>query len=579
MAARPLETLLRGLLLRGDGAPRQFAGWAVFRGGTGAPRGWARRLLFRKNGQARGRFDRDLQDFLNAVPLARWIAAHDTPGAGALRRLAQRGEGLPPLPVLIEVDGREDAASLMRMAKALGTCVGRRLDPIPVASATAATMEAVERAFGRPALPLPELDLAPGPVLILLRGALPRAHGPAVLVEALARAPGATIAYGDEADLLPWGGLANPWFKPPSPSPLLASQGGLLGNLVAVDLARAPGLLAEAGRSGFRAALAGLAGGLPADEVRPVSTVVALNTLPALPPLPLALPALPAVLPTVSIIIPTRDGWTFLGPCLASLETTDWPRERLEIIVVDNGSTEAETLAGLAEAEAAGRIRVIRDASPFNYARINNRAAAVAKGSLLVFLNNDTTVRQADWLRRMAALALRPGTGIVGTKLLYADGTVQHAGLVLGMHGGAAHVFVGIGAEAGGYGDLALQTREVSVVTAACVAIAGATFEAVGGFNEDFAVAYNDVVLCADLIAAGRTNYCLAEPLFHHYESKTRGQEHRPDRVARERDEARRAVALHPGLFGADPFYSACLSLDVPYGLAEPPRRVAPWAE
>lgn len=198
-------------------------------------------------------------------------------------------------------------------------------------------------------------------------------------------------------------------------------------------------------------------------------------------------------------------------------------------------------------------------------------------GDLLILLNNDTEALRSDWLKLLAGYALQAGTGAVGPKLLYPDRTVQHAGVVLGMNGGAVHAFVGLNENEGGYQNLANLTREVSAVTAACIAIRRSTFDAVGGFNETFEVTFNDVVLCCDLMASGFVNCYLAEPLFVHHESKTRGQDTTEAKRVRQIDECRRAILLHPEMFASDPFYSPNLSLDVFYKPNETPRRIASW--
>jgi GT2 family glycosyltransferase len=222
-------------------------------------------------------------------------------------------------------------------------------------------------------------------------------------------------------------------------------------------------------------------------------------------------------------------------------------------------------------------VRVLRDPRPFNFAALSNRAASQAKGDLLIFLNNDTLALRPDWLSVLAAFTSLPGAGAVGPKLLYADGRVQHAGLVFGLYGRAVHVHVGLPSDAGGYQGLAAVSHEVSGVTGACLAVRRAAFEAVGGFDEGFAVAYNDIVLCGDLMKKGYRNLYVAEPLFYHLESRTRGNLDNPEKERREADAAARARARHPDMFAADPHYSPNLSLDAPYVPADPPRRRAPW--
>ena len=264
---------------------------------------------------------------------------------------------------------------------------------------------------------------------------------------------------------------------------------------------------------------------------------------------------------------PDAEQVGYAGPCLASLRDTDWPRDRLEIVVVDNGSDDPETLRELDALRAAGEITLLRDDGAFNFARLNNAAARAARGEMLVLLNNDTTARDPGWLRALAAHALRPGAGAVGCKLLYPDGGVQHAGLALGLRGGARHVFLGLGADDPGDNHLAAVDRSVSAVTAACLAVTRRAFDAVGGLREDLDVSYNDVVFCLDLQAAGYRNVCVAAPLFVHYESRSRGKD--TDRAKRDRHSAERAraIALHPDVFAQDPFYSPHLSRKVDHML------------
>ncbi len=418
---------------------------------------------------------------------------------------------------------------------------------------------------------------APGPargaMLLLARDATAIAGGADRLTAALAASPGAVVAYGDALFADADGRVTGHWLKPPRTDPLLLAQGLLLHGLVAVAQ-DAPGraALLAALRAGapLQAAMAAFARNLSAAQVTPCMAPVVVCAPPA--PVPMDLPTLPDhlpdhPLPVASILIPTRNGWDLLGPCLASLQKTDWPRDRLEILVIDNGSDDPRTLAELDARAAAGAITLLRDDGDFNFARLNNAAARAAQGDLLVLLNNDTTARDPGWLRRLAAHALQPDVGAVGCKLLYPDGDVQHAGVALGLRGGAQHVFVGRGADDPGYNHLAAVDRSVSAVTAACLAVTRSAFDAVGGLREDLAVSYNDVVFCADLMAAGYRNVCVAAPLFTHFESRSRGKD--TDRAKRDRHRAERAraIALHPDLFAQDPFYSPHLSRKLDHAL------------
>ncbi|MCF1708565.1 glycosyltransferase family 2 protein [Tabrizicola sp. J26] len=523
--------------------------------------------------------DQQTRDFLESALLTRWINEFDSPRPDEIEAIATSVGLKEPGTLLVELDD-ETIADPTALSEALARSgkwqpAVRLLPDRPV---TETEHRRLLDAFGSQALAPLEIGALPDRLVILLKGALPRAYGPFHLLSALHR-NGSALAYGDEASLLRDGTESEHWFKPPRHSPLLARQGNLLGRMVAVDLGRVPNrqelardLLAPT--ADRRRILAELAFALHDEQVSHVPRLCLVNTRPAAPLLALPSFPLPEPLPLVSIIIPTRNAWPLLSRCLASLDQTDWPQDRLEIIVVDNGSTDLDCLEGLKTRESAGRIRLIRHDEKFNYSRINNIAARQARGEILVLLNNDTEALRPDWLKAMAKLALQDGVGAVGPKLLYEDRTVQHAGVVLGMHGGAVHEFVGLAEDEGGYQGLALATREVSAVTAACLAIRREVFECVGGLNESFEVAFNDVVLCCDLLAAGYRNIYLAEPLFLHLESKTRGSNTTPEKLKREQDECRRAIAIYPELFTTDPYYSTNLSLDVFFRPAFPPRRV-----
>ena len=314
-----------------------------------------------------------------------------------------------------------------------------------------------------------------------------------------------------------------------------------------------------------------------ASRVVSVPHIIFHNKLP--PPAPPAFtrPPLPSDLPIVSIIIPTRDQWDLLSQCLDSIYVTNWPREKLEIIVVDNGSTDPKCVAGLRAAAEAGKIVVQRDDGPFNFSRLNNNAVRSAKGELIVLLNNDTKAITVDWLQELAAYALLPNAGAVGPKLLYGDSTVQHAGVVVGIQGVAAHAHLGLQKDEGGYQNLANVTREVLAVTGACVAVRKSKYLEIGGLNESFQVAFGDIVLCLDLYALGYTNYYVHKALFYHYESKTRGYDDTDAKRELARREAIQAWRLHKPLLQEDPFYSPNLSLEETYQRSFAPRRRPLW--
>jgi O-antigen biosynthesis protein len=241
----------------------------------------------------------------------------------------------------------------------------------------------------------------------------------------------------------------------------------------------------------------------------------------------------PTSWPTVTAIIPTRDRVDLLHACLGGLIGADYPGE-IEILVVDNGSTEPASIAYLAAIEAAGTARVIREFGPFNFSRLNNRASFAASGDFLCLLNNDVEALDPHWLTAMMRHAVHPGVGAVGAQLLYPDGMIQHAGVAIGVGNAAGHIQRGVDPESNEHASWHAVTREITAVTAACLLVAKSHYEAVGGLDEDgFAVAFNDVDFCMKLDALGLTNIYCAEARLIHAESRSRPCDHRPDQILR----------------------------------------------
>jgi GT2 family glycosyltransferase len=275
---------------------------------------------------------------------------------------------------------------------------------------------------------------------------------------------------------------------------------------------------------------------------------------------------LPATAPKVSIIVPTRDRLDLLRPCIDSLlrSAPRYPGP-LEIIVVDNDSVDVAThdyLAALGGTSrslgGAAQVRVERFAGPFNWSAINNAAARHAQGEVLIFLNNDTVVLTEDWCVELTANALRPGVGAVGARLLYADGTLQHAGVVLGVEGVAGHDSVGEGPEQGGYFGRSHLQRSAAAVTGACLATRRDLFEQVGGFDDiDFKVAFNDVDYCLRLRAAGHAVIYNPFAVLYHFESKSRGHDLSEVKQARYRAEVAIFRARWRHIVDDDPYYNA----------------------
>ena len=282
---------------------------------------------------------------------------------------------------------------------------------------------------------------------------------------------------------------------------------------------------------------------------------------------------LPDPPPRVSVIIPTRNGLKVLKPCLTSLlGITRYPD--LEVLVVDNGSDDPTTLQFLAELEGQGRIRVLRDPSPFNYSALNNRAVQQAGGELICLLNNDIEVIEPGWLEEMVVQVLRPGVGAVGARLLYPNGKLQHAGVLLGVGGVAAHAHHGWPGDHPGYFSRAQLAQEVAVVTAACLLVRRSSYQCVGGLDEEnLAVAFNDVDFCLKLVEAGFVNLYTPFAVLVHHESVSRGQDLSPEKAARFAAEVQWMQKRWGEMLLKDSAYNPNLSLHNPhFRLAWPPQ-------
>ena len=271
----------------------------------------------------------------------------------------------------------------------------------------------------------------------------------------------------------------------------------------------------------------------------------------------------------VCVIVPTRDRADLVAPCIESLFARTAYRN-FEVLVVDNGSREPAThelLAGWERREPA-RFRVLRDPSPFNYSRLNNEAARATSAPYLVLLNNDTEVVSPDWMEAMLGQARRPEVGAVGALLLYADGTVQHGGVVLGILGLAGHAHRYLPGNTGGYhGALQFDTNYLAV-TGACLMVEKRKFFEVGGLDEALAVSYNDVDLCLKLYRSGYRNVFVPRAKLHHYESKSRGGDDTPAKVARAMEEVETIRKRWPLWAASDPYYNPNLTIDAEdYGL------------
>ena len=501
----------------------------------------------------------------------RWLAAYETPSIASRRLLAERARA----------GGLRGAVLL-----AADDPTGPRGAPASIPRVRA--LDASDADF--------LVSLPPGATLA--------EHALDALACAFAESPAAKVVHADDDTVGPDGRRIRPSFKPvASPERLMARS--YLGGLVAFRRSALPAevpptldrtdrlrlllaILRTDPTSLLRlpAVLATILRDQPdgAEERRAVTehlratgvdAVVAEGLRPWLRHVRYRLPD-PA--PLVSIIVPTRNAHRLVDSCVRSVRAlTRYPR--FELILVDNGSDDPASLAAFAALSAEGLVRLVRDPAPFNYAALNNRAVRACSGELLCLLNNDVEARHPDWLEEMVGVALQPGTGAVGAKLLYPDGRIQHAGVLVGYFGGADHLYARAPGDASGVDDELLVRREVSAVTAACMVVRRSVWERVGGLDErTFPVGYNDVDFCLKLREIGLRNVWTPHATLVHHESATRGRALTAEQLAQP---ARETEALQErwrtDVF-EDPFHSPNLSIDsVTPALAFPPRR-RPWA-
>ena len=241
----------------------------------------------------------------------------------------------------------------------------------------------------------------------------------------------------------------------------------------------------------------------------------------------------PTDCPLVSIVIPSKDHIKMLDTCLKSiLKLTTYPN--YEVVVIENNSVEEATFSYYERLQSVhgDRVKVVRWEHEFNFSKIVNFGRKQARGSYLLLLNNDTELLTPDWLERLVGLASRPGIGAVGVKLYYPDDTIQHAGVCLSK--AAGHYFSNLPRGQYSYLDYADVQREVSCVTAACLMSSMEAFDAVGGFDPSFTVAFNDVDYCLALVDRGYKIIYTPFVELYHYESVSRGRDDDPRHAERQ---------------------------------------------
>ena len=267
--------------------------------------------------------------------------------------------------------------------------------------------------------------------------------------------------------------------------------------------------------------------------------------------------------PLISIVIPNKDHVEDLRRCITSIEKkSTW--KNYEIVVVENNSVEQSIRDYYKELESDPKVKIVTYEGGFNYSRINNVGVKETKGEYLLFLNNDTEVISPDWMEQLLMYAQRKDVGAVGAKLYYADNTIQHAGVVIGLgaHRSAGHTHYKMPREHLGYMGRLCYAQDVTAVTGACLMVKKSIYEEVDGFDESFTISLNDVDLCLKIREKGYLNIFTPFAELYHYESKTRGMEEGEKLRRYERECAHFRDKWKEQLDAGDPYYNPNFSLD-----------------
>ena len=267
--------------------------------------------------------------------------------------------------------------------------------------------------------------------------------------------------------------------------------------------------------------------------------------------------------PLISILIPNKDHTNDLERCIKSIDERSEYRN-YEYIIIENNSEKQETFRYYEELQKRNsKVKILYWKREFNYSAINNFGAKAAHGNYLLFLNNDTEIINTECLKELLGYCMRPDVGAVGARLYYEDDTIQHAGVIIGFGGIAGHCFVQQPRTATGYCHRIICAQDYSAVTAACMMVKRQAFDRVGGLSEDLAVAFNDIDFCLKLRKAGYLVVYNPYAELYHYESKSRGPENTPEKVARFNQEIQTfAERWNDILQQGDPYYSPNLTLD-----------------
>lgn len=266
--------------------------------------------------------------------------------------------------------------------------------------------------------------------------------------------------------------------------------------------------------------------------------------------------------PLISILIPNKDHTEDLDKCIRSIEEKSDYRN-YEYIIIENNSELTETFEYYKKLEEENeKAHVVYWEGEFNFSAINNFGARHAKGEYLLLLNNDTEIIHPDCLWQLLGYCMREDVGAVGARLYYEDGTIQHAGVVLGFGGIAGHTFIGFEHNANGYFSRIICAQDYSAVTAACMMTKKSVYEQVGGLTEELVVAFNDIDYCMKVRKAGKLVVYNPYAQLYHYESKSRGLEDSPEKIERYYREMKYFVTKWKECMdNGDPYYNPNLTL------------------
>jgi GT2 family glycosyltransferase len=386
----------------------------------------------------------------------------------------------------------------------------------------------------------------------------------AVVAETLAKDPDLELIYSDEECIAPETYQKYPVLKPDW-SPVLEGQLGYVGRLALfrsrrMSYDRLHQLVVDE-----RRAIEEISSDIPRSAIRHVRRILYCRQ--GTPPSRAVRAADrqshrigdPLQWPEVAIIIPTLDGASLLAECLSGLkDKTDYPS--FETVIVDNGSTAPDAVRLLKEVATRPRTTVLHRPGPFNFSAMSNDGARATTAPVLLFLNNDIAMLDRDWLKAMVHWAIRPDIGVVGAKLLFPNGLIQHAGVVLGFGGIAGHIYRRSPKDYPGYLAQLTVPHEVTAVTGACIAVERAKFEAVGGFDaENLPVDLNDIDFCLRIAQRGWTNLWTPQATLIHHQSATRGID--PDPFKLYRKERGYFVQRWLHVIRDDPYFHPGLSL------------------